>query len=239
MSRFIPFLCVALAIVAAGCGFRPEVTRTQTLTETPTLQDVTAQEAQLTEQATALDRLSNDLMRRAMTRGAKVGAAAGCGLAVVSTSSGANCLAGALAGGTVGAVAGHAAGKKQVDARMELVSLSRVTPSITRTRDQMQLVEQGLPDLLASQARELATLRERMLAGELTETAFDARVAEIKQSRAMVAEALSLSASNARAAHKALAEAKSDGQTGLDWHLMMVGKLEKDALSARSSISLL
>ena len=239
MLRIKALSVTLLALTIAGCGQTQFVSRNKVDPELLRLDSSAFQEQQLTEQAEALDRITKELVQRATVKGAAIGAAAGCGLAVISVSEGGKCLAGALAGGAFGAVAGNAAGKRQAQARVEMVSLSRVTPTIGEAQKQMAAVSDGLPAMLATQNEELATLKTRLAAGEIDQATFDARLTEIRNTRAEVAQSLTQSAEQARTTANVLKEAGAQGQEGLDWHIMSVETLEDEAVSARSRIELL
>ena len=172
-------------------------------------------------------------------KGAAAGAAAGCGLAIVSTSESAKCLAGAVAGGAVGAMIGNAMGHKQADERLEIVSLSRVTPVISDAQKQMARMNDGMAQFISDQNDEMASLKMQRADGTISKDDYDARLAEIRATRAEVAEALTLSAEQAHAAKTALKDASAKGQSGLDWHILQIDTLEDEATSARARISLL
>lgn len=240
MSRCIPSLIGFLVCAAlAGCGTQDMVAMSETGSERLPFQSTQSQEQALEEQAVALDQITRDLVRRATVQGAGLGAAAGCGLAVVAGSASKQCLTGALAGGAMGAIAGNTIGKQQVNQRVELVSLSKVTPTIAQAKEQLRQVETSLPTLLQAQSEDVLFLEARRLEGDISQADFEARIAEIKATRATLAQALTLSAEQAKQAHSALSAAQAQGQSGMDWHLMTISQLEQDALSARAQISLL
>lgn len=198
-----------------------------------------AQEHEMHMQAQALDEMTRDMMVKATTQGAVLGAVAGCGLAAMTGAGKNKCLGGALVGGAVGGAIGHAQGKKQVKERVELVSLSRVMPSIKASKDQMALVEKGIPDMLAAQEKEISTLQRDRDAGRISEETFETRVGEIRENRRALAQSLSLSAEQSSEALAALKSAEAEGQDGLSWYIHTVSGIEQDAVSARSTISLL
>lgn len=227
----------ALVMSVAACGQTPSVSRNTSALSFSATQGST--DDAMVEQAQALDKMTKDILRRATMRGAAIGAAAGCGLAVVSASEGGKCLMGALAGGAAGAVVGNAVGQRQVKERIEIVSLSRVTPAISGAQKQMAHLTETMPGLLETQDQEIADLNAARAAGEISAHTYDKRMTEIRTARAEVAEALTMSADQARAAKMALKDAGAKGQTGLDWHIMSIETLEDEAVSARSRISLL
>ncbi|CUH79520.1 hypothetical protein [Tropicibacter naphthalenivorans] len=230
-------LCVA---VTSGCStLTPSVTRTDTAALTATQVAPGQRDAQMLKQTAALEAATRDLVRKSTVQGAAIGAVAGCGLAAVTGAGKNQCLGGALAGGVVGAVVGNARGKAQVEKRVEIVSLSRVMPSLRDADAQMSLVGQNLPQMLAAQDAEIAALDSQLATGQITRAAHAARVGEIREVRETIAASLDLSAEQAREAHNALKGADAQGQDGLAWYLFKAQKLEKQAVSARGAISLL
>lgn len=237
MSRARIMILSLCVLATAGCGGASVVSRNAGAMAFST--SGTAGDPDMVAQAQALDAMTRDLMRRATIKGAAVGAAAGCGLAVISASEGAKCFAGAVAGGAVGAVVGNAMGRVEVAKRVEIVRLSRVTPAISGAQKQMAHLNDGMADFIAAQDDEMAALTMQRDQGSLTQKQYEARLAQIRQNRAEVAEALTLSARQAHMTHAALVDARAKGQTGLDWHILQVETLEDEATSARARISLL
>lgn len=238
MQFFKPLVLSLLTFAVSGCGQTQFVSRDQT-PDLATIQTGNQEERVLAEQAVALDQMTKDLVRQATLKGAAIGAAAGCGLAMVSATESGKCLVGAVAGGAIGAVAGNAMGKREVEKRVEIVSLSRVTPSIAHSQKQMAMVSDGLSSMLTAQKAEMADLEAQRTEGRITQAQYEARIAEIRDARASMTESLTLSARQAEQALDAMKAAKAQGQTGLDWHIMQVETLEDEAISARSRISLL
>lgn len=236
-SRIV--LSAALALSLAGCMQSKEPMISSKGGVAGEFTSAAASERQMAEQTHALTRMTDDIIRKSTMNGAALGALTGCGLVVLSASNAKNCVTGALAGGAIGAVAGNAVGKKQAAKRVELVSPSALVRSIGKADDHMDVVTRDLPDMLAAQDAELASLNKQLSAGRITEAQFAKRFAVIKANREQLAEALSLSAIQANEAHRNLADAQSKGQTGLDWHLSATKNLAREATSARSAISLL
>ncbi|MBQ0804111.1 hypothetical protein [Sulfitobacter sp. HGT1] len=194
--------------------------------------------AVLIEQTAALDRMMKDIVRNTTIKHAAVGAAVGCGLAIV-TSNASHCLAAAASGGVVGAVNGHMAGKKDVARRMELVSANAIVRSIRTSNAQLDDISIQLPSFLARQESDIEGLAALRGAGTLTEAEYEARLDAIRASRAELAEALMMSSQQARLASANLRAAAAQGQSGLEWHISAVEQMERETVSARSQISLL
>jgi hypothetical protein len=237
-SRVI--LSAAIALSLAGCVQTSEPMISSRGASSGQIATSTAEsEIIMTQQATALTKMTRDIIRKSTMNGAAIGALAGCGLVILSASNAKNCVTGALAGGAVGAFAGNARGKKQAKKRVELVSPSALVRSIGKADERMDIVSRDLPGMLAEQDAELNALTLQMAQGQITEAQYVKRFEVIKANRAQLAEALSLSATQANEAHRNLQDAQSKGQIGLDWHLSSTKNLARDAVSARSAISLL
>jgi hypothetical protein len=240
IKRTISFSMLSLCLIA-GCS-NSTVTR-QEISNAPigllSFPDNRFQEDVVSKQAIALNDLSAKIVRASTVKGLKIGAAAGCGLAIVSAANAKNCVVGAVAGGAIGSAVGYHSGKRQIAKRVELVDPNRLVRSIRKTNDQMELLTASLPALLAEQDQELEKLGFDRDLGKLSQADYDIRYTEIKSHRAALANSLTLSAQQARAAGDNLKNAATQGQFGLDWHLNATERLSKQAASARSSISLL
>lgn len=237
MFRFKSAFAALLVLTIAGCAqtktpFASSMNRDEATTA------VSQQEQVLTEQAVALDRMSKDLVRRTTVNGAAFGAAAGCGMAIVGGSKN-KCIQAALVGGVLGGVTGHMNGKAQVKKRVEIVELSRVLPSLRETSSQLDIVSGGVETLIAQQDAEIIALKKQVAAGQISQETYSARLSDIRMVRSELAQSLSLSASQAKQANLALLNAKSQGQTGVDWYIGATQKLEQDSVSARAKLSLL
>lgn len=234
--RFATFLSpLAVVAVLGGCGaVRQDVTRSNAdhLSFTQNADAVAIQ-----EQANALNLMADQLVRRSTLRGAATGAVVSCGLAALSVGGAQSCVAGAAAGGAVGAVLGRAKGEREVAQRVELVSANALVRSIRGMNGQMTGLQLGLPELLAEQDAELADLQIRRAAGAISQKEYEASVRAIRESRATIAEALTLTVEQTEVASRNMTEAMQQGQSGLDWHLSATNQLAREAHSARSSIS--
>lgn len=240
MSRFRRSVSVFTIFVLTGCtqantdsfGF---VARQNT--------DFSAQEAgpdvaALHEQTQHLDGMMRDLVRKSTRKGILTGAAVGCGLVVLSASNSQNCVAGAVAGGVAGGMIGHAKGKRDVARRVEIVSANALSKSIRATNDQIEDILIDLPASLAAQDIALADLSRQSDDGEIAPAVYLAKLEEVRAERRALAEALSLTEAQARAASQNLESAAANGQTGLEWHLSATRQMERDVASARSQITL-
>lgn len=239
MARAKLGLLILAVTFTSGCMTGPSAVSRNETSSVVLMTSAAAEEHEMRTQAAALDEMTRDLMRKATTKGAVIGAVAGCGLAAMTGAGKNKCLGGAVAGGVVGGIIGNARGKKQVQERFEVVSLSRVMPSVQASKDQMELVRQGIPSMLSAQEKEINALQIERDAGRISKDTFDNRINEIRENRRAVAHSLSLSADQSSQALNALKRAEAEGQDGLSWYIHTVSGIEEDAVSARSSISLL
>jgi len=69
-----------------------------------------------------------------MIKGAKIGIAVGCGLALVTATNAKKSVVGAVAGGAAGALIGHDSGKAQISRRVELVDPNQLVRKIKNLR---------------------------------------------------------------------------------------------------------
>lgn len=236
-------LTISLIILAALAGCMD--TRTNTVSKTSvsygTVQTAqkTPSELRLEAQARSLDDMTREIIRASTIRGAGLGALAGCATAMISASGAQQCIGGAVAGGAIGAAIGKAHGEKQVAKRMAFVSRKDVAQSLSRASARLGSVRSGLAEVMAAQDAERRALRGKLAGGEITQEAFEARLAAMAETRRVVAEALTLTARQAKAAKANIASAQGKGQTDLEWHVEAADELEHEAISARSGISLL
>lgn len=240
IKPFTAFVFVAVNLLA-GCADN-SVTR-QDISERPvsllSFESNTHQENLVSQQASALNDLSHDILRASTVKGAKIGAVVGCGLALVSAANAQKCVVGAVTGGVIGAIIGRQAGKRQIKNRVELVNPNHLVRSIRQTNDTMESLTDNLPQLLAAQDRELDALSLERDMGTVSQAAYDARYTEIKTHRAKLAQSLTLSAHQANLAGSNLDHAASQGQTGLNWHFGAARNIAKQADYARYSITIL
>ena len=196
-------------------------------------------EGSVAKQADALQQMADEIVMQSTLRGGMIGAAVGCGLAVVASSNIAKCATTAAVGAAGGAMAGHAAGKRSVERRVQLVSEPELSRSLRNAANQFDSLHDDLPGLLAAQEARLNALAVQLAGGQISRAAHDRGVAKVRSERAGLAEALSLSEADMRRAARNLETAAARGQSGLDWHITTANQLADDVASQRSSISLL
>ncbi|KEJ87913.1 hypothetical protein [Sulfitobacter donghicola] len=232
----IPTLLV-LPFVLSACAAAPHTSSSRS--DTTRLGFAAEQPAEIDAQTAALTELSRRIVVQTTLKGAGVGAAIGCGLAVVSAGNAKNCIAAAAAGAAGGAVVGHVAGKRKVNRRVESISPSAVVRTLRKTNTQMSLVQNTLPARLAAQEEALARIDLQRASGQLSAKAYAQSHASIMAERQSIAAALLATERNANHAAANMRNAQNQGQTGLDWHISNADKLAREASSARSSINLL
>lgn len=237
MSKSMFLIPIVFGLGLSGCAV-PHQPLSDDAQAAFSFQATSQDEAALVAQTAALDRMMKDIVRNTTIKHAAVGAAVGCGLAVM-TSNATRCLAAAASGGVVGAVNGHVAGKKDVARRMELVSANAIVRSIRASNVQLDDISTRLPIFLARQESDLSALAALRGAGTIAEAEYEARLDAIRASRAELAEALMMSSQQARLASANLREAAAQGQSGLECHISAVEQMERETVSARSQISLL
>ena len=191
------------------------------------------------KQVDALQQMADEIVTQSAIRGGVIGAAVGCGLAVVASSNIGKCAASAAVGAASGAVAGRAAGQRSVKKRMQLVKEPELSRSLRNASSQFDSLRDDLPGLLAAQEERLNDLTLQLANGQISKGEHDRALAQVNSERADLAEALSLSEADMRRAARNLQTAAKRGQSGLDWHIKTANQLADDVASQRSSISLL
>ncbi|WGW04552.1 hypothetical protein [Tropicibacter oceani] len=184
-----------------------------------------AQEVLLTEEAIALE----DSLR-ALMRSAKGGTARGECSAVLSDPTMADCSETQLLGRTIGGLRGLGKGADPID-------LERVTASLAQSHEKLERVDQGVTLMLKQQSAELLHLQKEHAAGLVSDQEYNTRVTAMQQTRAAVAEALTLSAAQAAKARKMFEQAQDNGQTGLSWYLASMTRIQSVAESAKARLN--
>ena len=229
------FSSLSVVAVVGACAPISQIT-TRADTNPLTFQS-DATTAAIEDQAVALNRMADQLVRRSTMRGVASGAAVACGLAVVSAGSAQSCAVSAAAGAVAGGLIGRQVGENGVEARVELVSADAVVRSIRGMNNQMDAIEITLPELIAEQDAELTDLEMRRELSVISRSEYKKGVSAITDSRTRIAESLTLTVAQAEQANFNLQKAGEQGQDGLDWHLSATAQLAREADSARSLIS--
>lgn len=240
--RSIAATLSAIATLAlAGCAQSPvpadQPTRFETATLTfhsdPIVSDGVA------EQAAALNVSAQRLVRASTVNGAMIGAAVGCGVGLLTGGGAVKCASKAAVGTVGGAVAGNLSGKRDVKRRVELASPNALVRNMRAAKTHLTALKNDLPGVLAAQDAELNRLTLAYANNQISRKTHDDGVRTIRDERAALADALSLSAAAALKASANLKTAAARGHTGLDWHIAATSQLARETTSARSTISLL
>lgn len=241
MNRSAFVLPLIVVAVLSGCAQTATAPMGVTRADTSTLsfQADDKSGVALQSQADSLNQMAAGIVRASTVKGAMIGAALGCGVAIVGVGAPEKCVTGALAGGAGGALVGNIMGKKDVKRRVEVANPNALVRNLRRSNNKLEDIQAGLPAHLASQDAELRSLRAGLADGTVSQDQYDSRTSAIRENRAELAEALTLTADQARTATTNLESAATQGQTGLEWHIMATSKLERDTVSARSTIGLL
>lgn len=235
MSYKRAFTSLSLVCILGACS-APFAETTRSAVDPLSFQ-YTTDATLIEDQADALNRMAGQLVRRSTIGAAGTGALVTCGLAVATAGNAQSCITGAAIGGATGAAIGHAQGEKEVQARVELVSADALVRSLRGMNGQMDALELGLPEVLAEQNAEFRDMEMRREVGAISPMEYNEGVAAIRDSRARITEALTLTISQANQAGQNLELATSKGQSGLEWHLGATAELAREAHSARSLIS--
>ncbi len=191
------------------------------------------------DQVAALTQSADALVQSSKVNGALMGAVLGCGSSMLTGSSARACVARAAVAGVGGAAIGNIAGERDVERRVELVAPNEIARTLDTTTRQFESIKTDLPDLLARQEAALDSLMMQRMNGLIEQDAYDLAVLKIEQERIDLADALELSARDARRASRNLTEAARRGQNGLDWHIGTAARLADDVDSTRSTFSIL
>lgn len=108
--------------------------------------------------------------------------------------------------------------------------------SIDDMNSRMEVLTLGLPALLQEQNAALVALKQRRKSRDISRAEYKDGVAAIDQSRARIADALSITALQAERAAFNIQAASYQGQPGLDWHLDQTAQLARKAQSAGATV---
>lgn len=175
----------------------------------------TAAERQLEAEARSLNKITSDIIVKNTVQGVLVGAAVGCGLAVVLGGDGEDCAKGAAVGGVVGGVGGNAVGRKAAQKKAELIQRDRVLANLRGVSKRLNSVEGRLNSVLRSQDAELRSLRRQLQADQVSQSTYKSRVNAINSNRKTVRNELLKSENNVKKTRTELRAAQKKGQRNL------------------------
>lgn len=175
----------------------------------------TAAERQLEADARSLKQTTNDIIVRNTAEGALAGALAGCGLAVLMGGSARDCAVGAVAGGVAGGVAGNQVGRAAAAKNVQLVQRDQVLANLKGVSAKLNTVERNLAAVVKSQNSEIASLNRQLKGGQISQSAYTARVNAINSNRSTVSAALAESERDIVETRKEIRVAQQQGQKDL------------------------
>lgn len=175
----------------------------------------TAAERQLEQQAKSLNQVSRDIIVKNTVEGAIIGAAAGCGAALLFGGNRQDCVRGAVVGGVVGGVGGNAVGRKAAAKNEEIVKTAEVVKNLSQVSRRLNGVEANLRTVLRSQDAEIRSLKRQVASGQVSDRQYRARVNAINSNRKVVSNELLKSEQNIVKASAEIASARRQGQGGL------------------------
>ena len=187
------------------------------------------------DQIDALTQSADALVKASRVNGALVGAAVGCGLTALAGANARSCAVSAAVAGAGGAVLGNMRGERDVERRIELIQPNDMARDINVAASRLDGVRTDLPTHLAAQEAELNSLTMQLVRNSIDQDEHDAAVLQIQQDRLALADALTISARDARQAAANLEEAARRGQTGLEWHIKETTEFADDVDSTRLS----
>lgn len=199
----------------------------------------TEAERALEQQARSLNEVSRSIIARNTMQGALVGAAAGCGIALLMGGSGSDCAAGAVAGGVVGGVGGNMVGRQAAAANREIVQTREVVNNLAQVSSRLNGVEGNLRRVLASQNAEIRSLQRQVASNQISQSDYRSRVRAINSNRSTVISELQRSEANVVKASQDLQSAQRQGQRGLAPALQAANSNRSRIARTRSSISLI
>lgn len=199
----------------------------------------TEAEKQLEAEARSLNQVSRNIVVKNTVEGAVIGAAAGCGFALLLGGNAEDCAKGAVAGGVVGGVAGNAVGKQAAAKNEEIVKTAEVVKNLTQVSQRLNTVEANLRSVVKSQDAEIRSLRRQLDADQISESAYKSRVRAINSNRTVVINQLQISEKNMQTASQELSSAAKQGQTGLSQVQRAAASNQQRLAKTRASIQLI
>jgi uncharacterized protein YukE len=172
-------------------------------------------ERKLEADAKSLRQVTSNIIVRNTVQGALVGAAAGCGIAMLLGGNGSDCARGAVAGGVVGGVAGNQVGRAAAAKNVELVKRDQVLANLQGVSTRLNGVEKNLQAVVRSQNSEIASLNRQLRGGQISQSAYNSRVSAINSNRTNVSRALADSENDIVKSRNEIRAAQQKGQRNL------------------------
>jgi uncharacterized protein YcfJ len=199
----------------------------------------TEAERALEQQARSLNEVSRDIIARNTMQGALVGAAAGCGIALLMGGGGNDCVAGAVVGGVAGGVGGNMVGRQAAAKNVEIVQTREVVNNLAQVSTRLNGVEGNLRRVLASQNSEIRSLQRQVASNQISQSDYRTRVRAINSNRSVVISELERSEANVVKATRDLQSAQSQGQRGLAPAIQAANSNRTRIQRTKSAISLI
>lgn len=187
--------------------------------------ELAAAEKALITEANSLTRQSKDIVVRNAIEGAMVGAAAGCAFALILGGDADDCADNAAVGAIAGGAIGYGAGQEAAKANRKLVDQKAVISKLSGINQKLGGVETRLRSVIRQQNAELASLRRQVSAGQISESAYKARVRGVNSNRQSVKAALRKTSGQVDGAYNNLVALEKDG----------AGKLSRSKAAANST----
>ncbi|MEL6806500.1 MAG: hypothetical protein AAFO97_01865 [Pseudomonadota bacterium] len=224
----ILFSSLSVMAIVGACGPANEITARAALDPLSFRENPNATAIEI--QADALQQMTDQLAQDSSLPRAYNSALVSCGVAIFAPAKGTGCNFGGERRAMLWS------GRER---EVELVPAVALVDDIQDISGQLDAVETSLPALIARQDDALADLTARRDAGVVSEAAFNAEIAAIKQVRTRVDAALAATATQAEQANFNMQTASQRGQSGLDWHLSATAELAREAQVARAQLGLL
>ena len=173
----------------------------------------TQAERKLEAEARSLNQISRNIIVKNTIEGAVIGAAAGCGIAVILGGDSSDCLTGAAIGGVAGGVGGNAVGRQAAQKNEQIVKTAEVVKNLSQVSQRLNGVEAQLASVVRSQNSEIRSLKRQLDANQVSQSTYNARVRAINSNRTAVRNELAKSEANVDKASKQLASARAGGQS--------------------------
>ena len=177
--------------------------------------ELATSESKLLAETKSLNRQSKDIVARNVVEGAVMGAAAGCALSLLLGGDADDCAEGAAMGAVAGGAVGYGAGKEAANANKKLVEQKEVIAKLSGINQKLGSIETRLRSVVRQQNAELASLRRQVSAGQISESAYKARVLGVNSNRRAVQEALQKTSARVDGAYKNLVALEKDGAGNL------------------------
>jgi uncharacterized protein YcfJ len=173
----------------------------------------TEAERKLETEARSLNQVSRNIIVKNTVEGAVIGAAAGCGIAVLLGGNSDDCLRGAAVGGVAGGIGGNAVGRESAAKNEQIVKTAEVVQNLSQVSNRLNGVQAQLASVVRSQDSEIRSLKRQLDANQVSQSTYNARVRAINSNRTAVRNELSKSEANVDKASKQLASARAGGQS--------------------------